>query len=307
MKITSSFKELRMSTKHELELKEKNVRHLLIGDDMIVCDEHYQGHPWSLVKLVLLGQWAYVYTAILKNWTGGLRYVDLLAGSGTTQVQETGDVIKGSVFVVKEFAFKPFDDYILVERDNERYKALCQNAKLIGNISKPLHGDCNRFVKELFADQPYHNLVFIDMEGFDVTWESMRHIIGSKSDIIINFPTSSFERTKGLENQKCLDKFFGDNSWLDKALNRDEFLIIYMKKLANSFRSQRNQEPYTESIRVGNSSYYYDMILLCRDGKYVHVWGEYMKGKWNWENPQEMTNLLNYLKGRETRLDSFPQ
>ena len=75
-------------SKHELELKEKNVRHLLIEDNLTVCDEHYEGHPWSLVKLVLLGQWAYVYTAILKNWTGGIRYVDLLAGSGTTLIRK---------------------------------------------------------------------------------------------------------------------------------------------------------------------------------------------------------------------------
>lgn len=294
-----------MNTKHELELKEKNIRQLLIGDDMVVCDEHYKGHPWSIVKLVLLGQWAYVYTVILKNWSGGIRYVDLLAGSGTTLVQETNDVIKGSAFAVKEFAFKPFNDYILVERDDERYKALLQNAKLIGNISEPMRGDCNRFVKDIFSNQSCHNLVFIDMEGFDVWWESMEHIINSKSDIIINFPTSSFERTRSLENQHCLDKFFGDHSWFDKAMDREEFLGLYMNKLSNSFLTLRKQTPYVDAIRVGNTSYFYDMILLCKSGKYAEVWGQYMKSKWNWENPKQMQSLLNYLKGRETRLDAF--
>jgi len=296
-----------MNLKHELELKEKNVRRLLIDDDMFVCDEHYLGHPWSLVKLVLLGQWSHVYTSILKNWKGGIRYVDLLAGSGTTLVQETNDIIKGSPFAVKEFAFKPFDDYVLVERDDERYKALCQNAKLIGNISKPLRGDCNRFIREIFADQQCHNLVFIDMEGFDVNWESMSHIIKSQSDIIINFPTSSYERTKALDNQQVLDKFYGDHTWSDKATDREEFLNLYKNKLSHGFSVQRRKQPYVESIRVGNTSYFYDMILLCKHGEYVNVWGDYMKGKWNWENPKQMQSLLNYLKGRETRLDAFTQ
>ena len=140
-----------MNLKHELELKEKNVRRLLIDDDEFVCDKHYLGHPWTIVKLVLLGQWAHVYTKILsKHWKGGIRYVDLLAGSGTTKVQETNDVIKGSPFVAKEFAFKPFDDYILVERNDGRYKALCWNSKQIGNIS-PIRGDCNRFIEEIFS------------------------------------------------------------------------------------------------------------------------------------------------------------
>jgi three-Cys-motif partner protein len=294
-----------MTTKHELELKEKNVRHLLIEKEKVVVNEHYSGHPWSLVKLVLLGQWSYVYTAILKNWKGGIRYVDLLAGSGTTLVQETKDVIKGSPFVVKEFAFKPFDDYILVERDAERYKALCQNAQLIGNITNPLRWDCNRFVKDIFSGQQCHNLVFIDMEGFYVTWESMSTIIQSKSDILINFPTSSYERTKALESQQVLDKFIGDHSWLDQATDREEFLQQYKNKLAREFQSKRAKLSYVESIRVGNNAYFYDMILLCKYGDYVNVWGDYMKKKWNWKNPKEMTNLLNYLKGRTSRLDAF--
>ena len=296
----------RMTLKHELELKEKNVKRLLIDDDRFVCEKHYPGHPWSIVKLVLLGQWAQVYTTILgKNWKSGIRYVDLLAGSGTTKVQETNDVIKGSPFAVKEFAFKPFDDYILVERNEERYKALCQNSKLIGNISEPIHGDCNRFVKAIFNDQPCHNLVFIDMEGWDVYWESMVQIIKSQSDIIINFPTSCYERTKAVENQQVLDKFYGDHTWFDKATDREEFLKLYMKKLAHNFLPQRRKQPYVESIRVGKTNYFYDMILLCKYGEYVNVWGDYMKNKWNAENPKHIKKLVNYLKGRETRLDSF--
>jgi len=291
-------------SKHELELKEKNVKYLLIGDDPIVRDSYYEGHPWSIVKLVLLGVWANVYTKILKKRKGGIRYVDLLAGSGTTLIQETKDVIKGSPFAVKAFAFHPFDDYILVEKNEERYKALIQNTKLLGNISKPKYGDCNKFVNEIFSDKSFHNLVFIDMEGFDVTWESMECIIDSNSDIIINFPTSSFERTKALESQQCLDKFYGDHSWFKDIIDREKFLNLYMEKLNRSFRDFRKQAPYAEAIRVGKSQYFYDIILLCRKGEYTDAW-DYMKNKWNKQNPQDMENLLNYLKGRETRLDSF--
>lgn len=295
-----------MDTKHELDLKEKNVKKLLIGKgDAIVRNEHYSGHPWSIVKLVLLGQWAYVYTAILKNWHGGIRYVDLLAGSGTTLIQETGDVVKGSPFAVKEYAFKPFDDYVLVERDEERYKALVQNAKLLGNISMPLRGDCNRFVEQIFANQNCHNLVFVDMEGFDVTWESMVRIINSKSDIVINFPTSSYERTKALENQHVLDKFFGDHTWAEKANDREDCLRLYMDKLGKSFLHYRQKPAYVEAIRVGNTTYFYDMILLCKQGAYVNVWGDYMKNRWDSDTPKQMQRLLDYLKGRETRLDTF--
>jgi three-Cys-motif partner protein len=292
-------------SKHDLEIKEKNIRRLLIEDVSSVPDVHYDGHTWSLAKLALLGQWAYVYTSILKNWRGGIRYVDLLAGSGTTKVRETGDVIKGSPFIVKESAYAPFDDYILVEKDAERYEALLENAKLIGDISTPRHGDCNRFVKEIFSDQQCHNLVFIDMEGFDLTWENMEHIVKSRSDIIINFPTSSFERTKALEDSDCLDKFFGDHSWANSEVDRQKFLHLYIEKLAKTFYALRGQVPYVEAIRVGNAAYFYDMILLCKNGGYVDVWGTYLKNRWDWQKPEEITHLLDYLKGREMRLDFF--
>ena len=163
----------------------------------------------------------------------------------------------------------------------------------------------SRFVEEIFNDQTYHNLVFIDMEGFDVYWEGMLQIIKSQSDIIINFPTSCYERTKALDNQQVLDKFFGDHTWFDNATDREEFLKLYMKKLTHNFLVQRRKQPYVESIRVGNTTYFYDLILVCKYGGYVNVWGEYMKSKWNWENPKHMQSLLNYLKGRETRLDTF--
>ena len=145
------------------------------------------------------------------------------------------------------------------------------------------------------------------MEGFDLTWENMEQIVKSNSDIIVNFPTSSFERTAALENQHCLNDFFGDNSWVEKALDRESFLELYIKKLKMTFNCSRHQTPYVESIRVGNRSYFYDMILVCKYGAYVDVWGRWMKTRWNWQNPQQMKKLLNHLKGREPRLEDFSQ
>ena len=49
------------------------------------------------------------------------------------------------------------------------------------------------------------------------------------------------------------------------------------------------------------------MIWFCFVGKggYANVWGEYMKNRWNWVNPKHMERLLDYLKGKETRMDNF--
>lgn len=294
-------------SKHESDLIAKKVKNLILDDKMKVCTEHYRGHPWSIVKLLLLGQWAYVYTVILKNWRGGIRYVDLLAGSGTTLIKESGIPVKGSAFAVKEFAYRPFDDYVLVERDAERYNALLANSKWLGNITPPIRGDCNKHIESIFSVGGYHNLVFIDNEGFDVTWESMEHILSSQSDIIINFPTKEFRRTTNYRTAQCLDRFYGDRSWQSAKFDMEYALRIYMEKLARRFYELRKQEVYVEPIRVGNvPSYFYDIILVCRNGDYVRVW-EQMKRKWDSRNPQSMKSVLEYLSGKISRLDVFDE
>jgi len=102
-----------------------------------------------------------------------------------------------------------------------------------------------------------------------------------------------------------LDKFYGDHTWFDYATDREEFLNLYKNKLVQSFHTHRRKQPYVESIRVGNTSYFYDMILLCKYGEYVNVWGDYMKIKWNWKKPEHMQRLLDHLQGRATTLDEF--
>jgi len=60
-----------------------------------ISDVHYLGHTWSIVKLLILSGWVYVYTTIIPKHFKECWYIDLLAGSGTTRVKETGDVVIG--------------------------------------------------------------------------------------------------------------------------------------------------------------------------------------------------------------------
>ena len=108
-----------MSTRHESELLARKVRSLIIDDDKKEDEFYNKGHPWSIIKLLLLGQWADIYSTIIKTYFTTYRFVDLLAGAGRTQVEEAqGKLVKGSVFVVDTFAQKfPFDQYVLVERE----------------------------------------------------------------------------------------------------------------------------------------------------------------------------------------------
>jgi len=56
------------------------------------------------------------------------------------------------------------------------------------NPEKRLH----LVAEEIFSNYPYHNLVFIDNEGFDVEWKTIETVMKAKADIIINYPTAMF-------------------------------------------------------------------------------------------------------------------
>lgn len=274
-------------------------------DVCAISNVHYPGHHWSIVKLILLGGWVYVYTTIIPKWYKNYRYVDLLAGSGTTYVKETKDIVIGSPFVAKDFAREPFKSYVFIEKDPERCTALDQraSARFTKGHVKILMGDCNKYIESVFAEEDVHSLVFIDNEGFDVTWNNIEVVLKAKTDIIINFPTSMVSRMTDSRTASSLNQFYGDRSWSD-AQDREELLQIYLKKLKKRFRELRGSEGYVSSVRVGTGSYFYDIILVCRAGPFVNAWN-YLKGKLNWQDPETIQITLDILMKRAMRMDTF--
>jgi three-Cys-motif partner protein len=270
-----------------------------------VSNVHYQGHHWSIVKLILLGGWVYVYTTIIPKWYRNYRYVDLLAGSGTTYVKETKDVVIGSPFVARDFARNPFKSYVFIEKDSERCEALDQRVStcFAENQCKVFKGDCNKYVRSVFAEENIHSLVFIDNEGFDVTWNTIEVVLKAKTDILINFPTSMVSRTADDRTASTLNQFYGDHSWIN-AENREEFLQIYLQKLKDRFKELRGSEAYVSNIRVGTGSYFYDIILVCKMGPFVNAWN-YLKKKLDWQDPKTIQITLDILMKRATRMDEF--
>ena len=297
-----------MSTRHESELLARKVRSLIIDDDKKEDEFYNKGHPWSIVKLLLLGQWADIYSTIIKTYFTTYRFVDLLAGAGRTQIEETqGKLVKGSVFVVDTFAQKfPFDNYVLIERDTDKFNALKERTSLFGDRCEVLCEDTNSVVTQIFANYASHNLVFIDNEGFNVNWKSIEAILNAKADIIINYPTAQFERVAQKSPSK-LTEFFGDESWRETTFAREYSVNIYMENLKNAYERIKNKNSpypinaYVENIRLGNKSYFYDMILVTKQGDYTNVWGSWKK-QWHGKNPDCM---LSFVEGKSLCLDVF--
>jgi len=268
-----------------------------------ISDVHYPGHTWSIVKLLILSGWVYVYTMIIPKHFKECWYIDLLAGSGTTHVKETGDVVIGSPFIAHFFAYNQFTKYIYFEKNRRRCEALRRRAlKLMESKAVVINEDCNKAIREaLPRKRKVHSLVFVDNEGFDVYWSTISTLLRYNTDILVVFPTSSSVRPKsGLEKLKL---FYRDLSWL-RTQDKEEFLEAYMQQLGEEYRRLRRKEEYVSNIRVGSRQFYYDVILVCKKGPYVRAW-EYLKKRLDWQNPETIKITCDILKGRATRIDWF--
>lgn len=299
-----------MSTKHKSELLANKVKSLIVKDNGEDSESLNKGHPWSVAKLLLLGQWADVYSTIIKSHFDSYRFVDLLAGAGRTRIEETkGKLIKGSVFVVDTFSQKyPFIKYVLVDNDAEKCDALKQRTSIFGERCQVIKEDCNKVIEEIFVDCPDHNLVFIDNQGFNVNWKSIETIMKSKADIIINYPTSMFERVaRDPKSSGKLYEFFGDNSWQLAKFSRTYSVKIYMDNLKRTYEklkkhvTTKKMQAYVNNIRLGTKSFFYDIILVCKKGDYTNVW-EQMKQRWNEKNCKY---LIDFINGKTPCLDVF--
>jgi len=289
------------------------ISRLFKDDGLIVNNEHH----WSVVKLLILGGWSYVYTTIIPNYFEKFFYVDLLAGAGAIKVQETGDVIIGSPLIAYFYSRNDFKKMFLIELDEKKFSALKERMARVEKMltSPPLNmsfpntsyyrGDCNAKVDEVISHiaslgKRVHFLGFIDNEGFDTHWETVKKLLKVPCDLIISFPTSSCDRTKA-SCKEALNRFFGCDSW-KSMMSRDEFLMLYEERLAREYQGARGRDPYVSHIRVGTKQFYYDLILACKDGPYVRAW-KYLRSKLDWQNPETISTVLGMLTGRILPLD----
>ena len=265
---------------------------------------HYAAHTWTALKLIALMWWVDVYTRIIPKYRRAYWYVDLLAGSGTNYIKETGDIIVGSPFIAYFFAHESFKRYVFMEKDRKRASALMRRASCIGipDLVDVCIGDCNELITRIGLDRADHVLAFIDCEGLDVAWDTVAYLLRkpSWSDVIIVFQTQALQRTlgralKGRSDERTLTRFMGDKRWQD-ARNADELLQLYMNRL-------REFRDYVESIRV-RGEYSLDIILACRQGDYTSAW-DYLRRKFNYITSRDAELALRICKGELRALNEF--
>jgi three-Cys-motif partner protein len=208
-----------------------------------------------------------------SHFPGKLRYIDLMSGSGLCKIRNSEYIIAGSAAIAANTKM-PFDEHHFVENDFESLTCLERRLAHTGRKIFTYCNDCNKSITEILDEVAGndHYLAFVDKEGLDVNWNTIKLLSEFKGDIIINFQTSGIERTRGLGRDNAsakitLEEFFGDSSWLEYNSGED-LLNLYIRNLSSI--SDRDK---VVPIHVqGSGGFRYDLILATRTTRSNTPW-----------------------------------
>ena len=187
------------------------------------------GGPWTEEKLAILKKYLDAYTTALKNQPFRLIYIDAFAGTGEVELTSADEgkkeFIEGSAKIAVDVDDKPFDEYIFVEKDQDRCIQLnslretnqCKNIQIENE-------DANDFLQDLQKDwRRYRGVLFLDPFATEVEWATIEKIASYEAlDTWILFPTSAIARMLPREKEpdsispkwvNRLNRIYGDESW----------------------------------------------------------------------------------------------
>ena len=189
------------------------------------------GGPWTEEKLAILKKYLDAYTTALKNQPFRLIYIDAFAGTGEVELTSVDEgkkeFIEGSAKIAVDVDDKPFDEYIFVEKNQERCIQLNSLKEAYQNKNIQIENeDANDFLQNLQKDWlRYRGVLFLDPFATEVEWTTVEKIASFEAlDTWILFPTSAIARMlpKKREpdniSQKWVNRLnciYGDESWRD--------------------------------------------------------------------------------------------
>ena len=189
------------------------------------------GGRWTEEKLAILKKYLDAYTTALKNQPFRLIYIDAFAGTGEVELTSADEgkkeFIEGSAKIAVDVDDKPFDEYIFVEKDQDRCIQLNSLRETYQNKNIQIENeDANDFLQNLQKNwRRYRGVLFLDPFATEVAWATIEKIASYEAlDTWILFPTSAIARMLPLKREpdsispewaNRLNRIYGDDSWRD--------------------------------------------------------------------------------------------
>jgi len=271
-----------------------------------VTNTAYKTGAWAILKLAILAYYVDVYTTIMKARFAETYYLDLFAGPGLDLIKRTNDVIFGSPLIADRATRtgKKFDKLILVEKDKTYANALARLLPEATVISEDTNsGGLDTALNAFHESRSIPFLAFIDPEGLEIQWSTLRLLLESWSDVIINYQPSAVRRAVGSISTSesfatTLTKFFGTQDW-GSCNSGEDYLELYKRQI-------KQFKDYVIPIKVtGPKGFYYYIIVAVRKTSGMQGWiNAIYKAKENIEKAsyKEAEEFLLIFSGKQRTL-----
>jgi three-Cys-motif partner protein len=196
---------------------------------------------WTPLKLILLNYALDVCTMIVKNmpFFKNKYYIDLFAGSGINRIKDTEDFLIGSPLIASLNHSKAYTSMIFCEKELSYSEALNLRLKVLKNknlvVERRGYELCLDNILKKTSNRNTYSFFFVDPYSTEFIWDSMKKILGVRSDIVFTFMSSEIFRAVSLANSgigtgEGLTRMFGDESWKN-ANNAEELVKIYKQNI----------------------------------------------------------------------------
>ncbi|MBN8592255.1 MAG: three-Cys-motif partner protein TcmP [Anaerolineae bacterium] len=253
------------------------------------------GGDYALAKLKVVEEYLKISMTAVKNtnWRSSF-YIDLQAGPGKNILD--GKIELGSPLIALNFP-RPFTHYRFNEGNPTLAHALMTriSASPLHDRTRVLQLDVNQAVDNVcqeisVIDKPFikgsapsFNIAFLDPEGLELSWETVKKLASMKvMDLIINFSTSGIERSH--LTAEASDRFFGNSSWRslkpegsDPSHKRRAWIDHYLSQLAELGYKQHLQEQVEVVVKNSKNRQLYTIIFASKHELGLKLWKEAVK------------------------------
>ena len=220
------------------------------------------GGPWTQQKLYILNLYLDAYTTALKNQPFRLTYVDAFAGEGSWRLgsayasdyDDFRELHKGSPRIALEIRDKPFDKFIFIEKDPQRFESLGNLRSEFPSRDIEILNEDAKVALPALCDNLEENdraVVFLDPFATEVSWPMVEGLARTqKVDCWILFPLSAIARMMPKKNEPSteladrLDRIFGGREhWQDLYSTSSQLSL---------FEEERGQERVGDSDQIAH-------------------------------------------------------
>jgi three-Cys-motif partner protein len=208
---------------------------------------------WALDKYKLVSLYSRLFSTSMKLKWPIRTYIDLCAGSGFSEVEETRQLYWGTPLLALGVP-DPFDSYIFCERDPDSLLALRKRVnRLFPNADAHfIEGDCNERMTEILGHMPSGNgvLSFCFGDPFDLSikFSSIEVLVQRRVDFLFTLALHMDANRNAAhyanpDNRK-IDEFLGLLNWRTAWQDAEAKGVEFPKFLGERFSCQMESVGY---------------------------------------------------------------